>query len=323
MADTAQMAHLVARRIFRAYHTRIMAELFYFTGDDQRHDHDFLEIAVVLSGRGVHSSIHGDFPIQIGDVFVLRPGAWHVYHDCQELVLYNCCFSLELLQRELAWIREDPLLSYLIWTGPMLADRRGIMSFKIHSDVVERCRQILDALSRSTASDSEYNRGDQIGHLLLYLAELARHLGPEHRPIAEQMPGIHRAVGEGMRLLEEDAAHPWTLEELARRLHVAPSYLVRLFKASTGLPPMNYLTRLRTERAAALLLRTDWPVADIGREVGWDDANYFARRFKAAFGITATAYRRRFLRHGRPRRAASSPLQGEADHMLPPAPSNH
>jgi len=77
----------------------------------------------------------------------------------------------------------------------------------------------------------------------------------------------------------------------AGRLHLDPSYLVRLFTAHTGLSPMAYLGRHRAERAATLLVQTDSSAAEIGREMGWPDPNYFARRFKAYFGLGATAYR--------------------------------
>jgi AraC-like DNA-binding protein len=55
-------------------------------------------------------------------------------------------------------------------------------------------------------------------------------------------------------MLEERPAYQWTLTELATELHVAPGYLVRLFKSATGLPPMTYLSRHRVELAATRLL---------------------------------------------------------------------
>jgi AraC family L-rhamnose operon transcriptional activator RhaR len=86
---------------------------------------------------------------------------------------------------------------------------------------------------------------------------------------------------------------------------------VRLFKAQTGLPPLAYLARHRAERAAMLLLQTDRPIAQIGEAVGWDDPNYFARRFRAYFGVSATTYRARF-----------STLASPATLPMPPAPSH-
>src|SRR3954451_11896693 len=77
------------------------------------HTHSFLEIAVVLGGEGSHHSLAGLHELRIGDVLVLRPGVWHGYQNCRRLELYNCCFSTELLGRELAWTRQDPQLGHL------------------------------------------------------------------------------------------------------------------------------------------------------------------------------------------------------------------
>lgn len=118
----------------------------------------------------------------------------------------------------------------------------------------------------------------------------------------------HPAVLAAISLLEASAAHQWTLDELADGVSLDPSYLVRLFKSGVGMPPMAYLNRHRAERAAYLLLRTDRSVSRIGAEVGWADPSYFARRFKACFGISASAYRSGLLPGGmaqRPDRSAS------------------
>jgi AraC-like DNA-binding protein len=74
-------------------------------------------------------------------------------------------------------------------------------------------------------------------------------------------------------------------------LAVNPSHLARSFKATFGLAPMSYLTGVRAEVAATLLLQTDRPIAAIGAEVGWPDPNYFARRFRAHVGTSPSAYR--------------------------------
>ena len=57
---------------------------------------------------------------------------------------------------------------------------------------------------------------------------------------------------------------------------------------------MAYLAQLRAEHAATLLLHSDQPVTSISQAVGWPDQNYFARRFKAHYGLSATTYRARF-----------------------------
>jgi AraC-like DNA-binding protein len=55
--------------------------------------------------------------------------------------------------------------------------------------------------------------------------------------------------------------------------------------------------------AAEMLLHGDESMSEIGQTVGWPDQNYFARRFKAHFGLSGTTYRERFA----PQRETADP----------------
>ncbi|GIF21938.1 AraC family L-rhamnose operon transcriptional activator RhaR [Actinoplanes tereljensis] len=254
------------------------------------HTHSFVEIAVVMGGSGAQRSLAGRQVLNVGDVLLLRPGVWHGYEDCRALDLYNCCFSPELLRNELAWTREDPQLGHLLWTGPYAEQRRGILTGHLSGDAFAACLTHLEALHDLRGAPVATHRGDLVGRLTLFLSGLARAL------VAVSPGAAHHAVLEAMRMMEERPAYQWTLTELAAGLHVAPGYLVRLFKGATGLPPMAYLSRHRVELAATRLLHTDQPISRIGESVGWPDQNYFARRFKSHYGLSASTYRARFTK---------------------------
>jgi len=254
------------------------------------HTHSFFELALVTGGEGVHHSQAGRQDLRVGDVVVLRPGVWHEYEQCRSLEVYNCCFSADLVQRELAWTREDPLLGYLLWTGPFSAQRRGVLSTHLDDETLTEALGHLDGLRQLRNQSVRRHRGDLIGWLSLYLSCVARTVG-ERDELGRQ---THPAVLAAMRMMEAEPARPWTLTDLAQELHLAPGYLVRLFKSATGMPPMAYLSRHRVELAAVQLLHTDLPIARIGEAVGWPDQNYFARRFKSHYGLSASTYRQRF-----------------------------
>jgi AraC family L-rhamnose operon transcriptional activator RhaR len=257
------------------------------------HTHSFVEIAVVTGGTAVHVSLAGRQELAVGDVVLLRPAVWHGYEDCQSLLLYNCCISTELQQRELSWTRDDPLLGHLLWTGPYSGQRRGILTTHLDAESFAECLDHLDALERLRSRPASLHRGDLIGRLALFLSCLARVVARDDGG----QPGAgatHPAVVAAMQMMEAQPEHSWTLTELADNLHLAPGYLVRLFKSATGLPPMAFLARHRVEVAAARLLHTDQPISRIGESVGWPDQNYFARRFRAHYGMSASTYRARF-----------------------------
>ena len=270
-----------------------LARHYLHDGVEPLHTHSFVEVAVVTGGAGVHLSLAGRHDLTVGDVILLRPGVWHGYEDCRGLDLYNCCFSTEIQQRELGWTREDPLLGHLLWTGPYSRQRRGILAAHLDADQLGECVDHLDALDRLRSRPANLHRGDLVGRLTLFLSCVARAVAAADG--AEPAGGgTHPAVVAAMQMMEAQPEHTWTLTELAESLHLAPGYLVRLFKSATGLPPMAYLARHRVEVAAARLLHTDLPISRIGESVGWPDQNYFARRFRTHYGMSASTYRARF-----------------------------
>jgi len=221
---------------------------------------------------------------------------WHAYHNCRNLRVYNCCFGQELLQCEFAWLHQDPVLSYLLWAGPLSLDRRGLIALHLPPRDLRQCRHLLDSLRQAGLRNDLCSRVDQVGYMLLFLGRLLGSLEPEHRTAIVRTTQRHPAVTRAMELLESRVAHNWSLDELSRNVRLERSYLVRLFKTHSGLPPMNYLSRCRAERAAALLVGTDYAISEIGRQIGWPDSNYFARRFRGHYGIAPREYRKRFAK---------------------------
>ncbi|MCX7001822.1 MAG: helix-turn-helix transcriptional regulator [bacterium] len=63
------------------------------------------------------------------------------------------------------------------------------------------------------------------------------------------------------------------------------------FRRATGLAPVAYLIRHRLQRAIILLRTTSKSVTDIGLQVGFSDANYFARKFHEIVGVSPRAFR--------------------------------
>jgi AraC family transcriptional regulator len=87
--------------------------------------------------------------------------------------------------------------------------------------------------------------------------------------------------------LEEDLS----LATLAAVGETSPTHFARLFKQVTGLPPHQYVLRLRMERAQQLLAETDLPLIEIALQVGCADQSHFTALFRTHFALTPKAYR--------------------------------
>jgi AraC-like DNA-binding protein len=87
-----------------------------------------------------------------------------------------------------------------------------------------------------------------------------------------------------------------TLSELAGVAGLSRSHFARFFKVQTGIPPGEYLARLRMERARHLLLTSFLSIKQILAAVGYDTRSAFTHRFKRDFHLSPSEYRRRALK---------------------------
>ena len=79
--------------------------------------------------------------------------------------------------------------------------------------------------------------------------------------------------------------------QLAHKINLSSSYFWALFKQKTGYPPLDFLIRLRMQRACQLLNSTNLKVKKIAEAVGYKDSLYFSRLFKSVCGVAPTDYR--------------------------------
>lgn len=84
-----------------------------------------------------------------------------------------------------------------------------------------------------------------------------------------------------------------TRESLASEVFMNPDYLSKLFKKNTGSSLMDYVTKVRIERAKELLERTVLTISEIAIETGYSNTAYFTKMFKKyTNGVTPREYRK-------------------------------
>jgi transcriptional regulator GlxA family with amidase domain len=83
-------------------------------------------------------------------------------------------------------------------------------------------------------------------------------------------------------------------EAMADHAGLALDLFSRRFERATGLAPASYDRRLRVSLARDLLAKTDEPVEQVAKTMGFADVGVFARLFTRVIGLSPGAYRRRF-----------------------------
>ena len=85
-----------------------------------------------------------------------------------------------------------------------------------------------------------------------------------------------------------------SIEALAARTFVCARHFSRRFKAVFGVPPAEFVERLRLDEARRRLASGPVSVATVASSLGFTSADSFRRAFERRFGITPTGYRSRF-----------------------------
>jgi AraC family transcriptional regulator len=100
-----------------------------------------------------------------------------------------------------------------------------------------------------------------------------------------------RRVTEVLRRIERGAEEALPLHRLARQAGMSPYHFLRVFRASVGMTPHQFVLRTRLQRAALRLRRSDDPVSTIAYDAGFNDLSTFNRRFKRIMGASPREWR--------------------------------
>lgn len=87
-----------------------------------------------------------------------------------------------------------------------------------------------------------------------------------------------------------------TLEDAAASVNLSPNYFSNLFKATYGENFIDFLTKVRMEKARKLVLKDEHSLKEISYFVGYNDPNYFSRVFRRYYHSSPRKYKRNFLK---------------------------
>ncbi|WP_438350317.1 response regulator transcription factor [Paenibacillus sp. FA6] len=163
------------------------------------------------------------------------------------------------------------------WMLKLLLD----LKLKLHS---------LQSIKPSYSADSLHKEivdMDTLSELRLWLSEHLEFVATVNGPGTSK----RAEVMEACRYVSLRLNVRISLDEVADHLHLNASYFSRLFKKESGITFIEYVTRLKMERAKELLDQTNYTVGGICELLGYDNQSYFIKTFKTHAGVTPVEYR--------------------------------
>ncbi|HSF52221.1 MAG TPA: ATP-binding protein, partial [Algoriphagus sp.] len=98
---------------------------------------------------------------------------------------------------------------------------------------------------------------------------------------------IQRAVALVEQHMEDEEL---SVEFLSKELGMSRVHLYKKLQSLTGKSPIEFIRLIRMQRAAQLLIKSQLNVAEVAYQVGYNNAKYFAKHFKAEFEILPSEY---------------------------------
>lgn len=227
----------------------------------------FLSIEYVMEGELWFRSGKRAFAAEKGDLCLLHRNRNHDYY-------FQPGKPTRLMTFVLHGSGLTPLLEQLH------LDRTDV--FSLNDD--ERMTEIFDRIKPFIHESLQDLRSGEINAGVCY--ELLQFLAHAHQP--GPLPQDMCAIRD---FLEESAAGPLKMAEVARRFHLSLPTLNRKFQQTFGMTPYHYRLEQRMQRAEELLMQTTLPIKEIAFRLGYTKPLYFSAEFRRLRGISPGSFR--------------------------------
>lgn len=186
-----------------------------------------------------------------------------------------------------------PAISYIQRRNPPFASHIS----EYLSDAVFMQESFHDCTGLSSLSESvQLLVSAALSHFLLALeypeSQKQSASSPRSDPWQEVSRGsvlVHEARERVLAAFSDKAL---SVQLIAEWLGCSADYLSHRFKSETTESLSTYINRIRVERAAELLNKTNLSVKEISWACGFAEESYFIKKFNETFGITPGLYRR-------------------------------
>jgi AraC family transcriptional regulator len=198
-------------------------------------------------------------------------GLWSRLSSCD---IVNVFIPIALVD-QLAGLRDDA-------PGSSLAARLFVQD----RTVLDLVQKMLDAQAMAGQLAQEACDG-LITALVCYLLE--HYTKPPDQRELSGLGGVR--LRRVLRHIAQSAGESVPNAELAALCGLSAAHFSREFRRAVGMPPHQYLMKLRLERACQAVLSSGARIVDIAQECGFTDASHFSRAFARHYGMAPSVFR--------------------------------
>ena len=96
------------------------------------------------------------------------------------------------------------------------------------------------------------------------------------------------------KYIDANISEKITLTQICAQINLSKEYTCALFKSQTGKTITGYINERKLSLAREYILSGEMSLSEISDQLGFNNYNYFSRRFKARFGIAPIALKNKY-----------------------------
>jgi len=229
--------------------------------------------------------------INYRDVVVVNENKWEVSADKIEKLTF--CIKSGLGDKASEFVEEIFSDFYYNRQNTIVRVRMVLIG------VLTACQQVImengkipHDLKEFNTIDYDYisvldNIPDIKGYMKKFISDLIRVINKSGEKVSNRLiEQIKEHIQKNMH------SSKLSLSSVAREFYISPGHLSRLFKQETSQTFVNYVTKIRINKAMELLKETDLKVYQVGEKIGIDDPHYFSIIFKKYTGLSVNKFRK-------------------------------
>lgn len=174
--------------------------------------------------------------------------------------------------------------------------RQNISIMYLKYNCIEIVKNVYSSCSVSMSNDFQAKLEDvfntqsllELKYLLIEMIE-----NEEDKRSEQMQKSSVKAIEDVITIIQSEYMKDLSLQSLAERVYLSPSYISHLFKKETEQSIVQYITTYRLQKATEMLNNTNMKIASIAQKVGYSNFSYFGTVFKNHYGITPARYRER------------------------------
>ncbi|MEN6316999.1 MAG: AraC family transcriptional regulator [Clostridiaceae bacterium] len=252
--------------------------------------HENYETVYMKKGYAVFEIAGQPVPLGPNDIIIIKPMQYHKFivkseSGCEFIVL-NFKFENKI-DGEYSEVPLEDFLNFVSSreTGPFITLK------------VSQKNEIIVLLNRILKERESVEPGSEFLNYLLVMelfVLLSRALKMEwENSIKTKSPKLKELIGIAINFIHTNFERDISLGDIAKFVFLSPSYFTRAFKEETGMSPINYVLKVRIERAKELLIDTGFKISDIALSVGFSNQQRFNEMFKKFTHLTPLQYRKK------------------------------